>query len=335
MKKRRIVLCTILMAIVVIVVLSIIFLFHNKAKVPEYVFLYADNQTKDYPTTLGDERFAELVYERTDGRIKIQVKCDAELGSEGDAISQMKNGGIAFARVSTSQMAEKVPEMNVLLLPYLYDDSDHMWRVLDGEIGDDFLNKVQDYDLVGLSWYDAGARNFYSVDKPITCVEDCAGMNIRIQKSALMTDVIRALGANPVEIDYRDVYDALERGTVNAAENNMPSYEAKKHYKLAKYYTLDEHMRIPEMQICSKVVWDMLSPQDQQIIMECAKESAIYERELWTQREAESKQIAMDNGTEVITVSIEEKREFRKAMEDVYQKYCGDDMDTIVKIMEY
>jgi len=164
---------------------------------------------------------------------------------------------------------------------------------------------------------------------------DCAGMNIRIQKSALMTDVIRALGANPVEIDYRDVYDALERGTVDAAENNMPSYEAKKHYKLAKYYTLDEHMRIPEMQICSKVVWDMLSEEDRQIITECAKESAIYERELWIQREAKSKQIAMDNGTEVITVSIEEKREFRKAMEDVYQKYCGDDMDMIVKIMEY
>jgi len=304
-------------------------------KAPEYVFYYADNQTSDYPTTQGDKRFADLVYERTDGRIKIQVKCEAELGSEAEVINQMKYGGVAFARVSTSQLAERIPEMNVLLLPYLYDDSDHMWRVLDGEIGDEFKDKVSAYDLVGLSWYDAGARNFYSVDKPITCIEDCEGMNIRVQESTIMADMISALGAKPVEIVYSDVYRALEKGIVDGAENNWPSYEAMNHYKLAKYYTMDEHVRIPEMQVCSKVVWEMLDDDDRAIIQECAKESAFFERKLWTEREEESRKIAMSHGTQVITLSTEEKKKFRDAMSGLYEKYCGDYMDTIEKILAY
>lgn len=336
MKKKMIVgtVAIFLVAVFAILLWSVDY-FRQIENEPEYVFLYADNQTKDYPTTLGDERFADLVYERTDGRIKIQVKCEAQLGSESEVINQMKYGGIAFARVSASQIAEKVPDMNVLLLPYLYDDSQHMWRVLDGEIGDEFLEKVEYYNLVGLSWYDAGARNFYSVEKPITCLEDCAGMNIRVQESAIMADMISALGAKPVEVVYSDVYHALEKGTVDGAENNWPSYEAMNHYKLAKYYTLDEHIRVPELQICSKVVWNMLDEKDREIIKECAKESAVYERELWTRREEESKEKAVKNGTEIITLPAEEKKRFRDAMSEVYEKYCGSQMNTVWKIISY
>ena len=303
--------------------------------VPEYVFLYAENQTENYPTTLGGQRFADLVYERTNGRIKIQIKYDAELGSESQVINQMKYGGIAFARVSVSQLAEKIPEMNVLLLPYLYDDSAHMWRVLEGEIGDEFLAKASSYNLVGLSWYDAGARNFYSKDKPITCVEDCVGMNIRVQESAMMADMVSALGANPVEVVFAEVYSALEQGKVDGAENNWPSYEAMNHYRVAKYYTIDEHVRVPEMQICSEAVWEMLDESDRDIITECAKESALYERQLWTEREERSKKKAIDSGTLVTTLSPDEKKKFRDAMSDVYEKYCGDDMDTVRKIIDY
>ncbi|SDB24503.1 tripartite ATP-independent transporter solute receptor, DctP family [Pseudobutyrivibrio sp. YE44] len=335
MKKR-----CILTGIAAIAVLActVKIIFFSQAKVeenaPEYVFYYADNQTEDYPTTLGDQKFADLVYERTDGRIKILVKCDSQLGSEEEVIEQLKYGGIAFARVSNTQLAEKVPELSVLNLPYLYNDSNHMWRVLDGKIGDEYLSKVQKYDLIGLSWYDAGARSFYSTEKAIKTVEDCQGMNIRVQKSAMMSDMVSALGANPVEIDYSNVYSALEKGTVDGAENNWPSYEAKSHYKLAKYFTVDEHMRIPEMQICSKVVWNRLDQNDRDIIKACAIESATYERTLWNQRENEAKLTAVKNGTQVISLSPEEKQRFRDAMLGVYEKYCGNYMDEVTRIIE-
>lgn len=337
MKKKRII-TIIVVCVLLLGILLAIFLIKRKKgaeTVPEYVFLYADNQTEDYPTTQGGRYFADLVYERTDGRIKILVKYGGEMGSESEAIEQVRYGGIAFARVSLSQLAEKIPDMNVLLLPYIYDDSAHMWRVLEGSIGDEFLKKTDAYDLVGLSWYDAGARNFYSSEAPITCLEDFEGKSIRAQESAIMSDMVSALGATPVEVVYSEVYSALELGLVDGAENNWPSYEAMKHYKVAPYYTIDEHVRVPEMQICSKAVWDSLSEEYREIISECAKESAVYERTLWKEREESSKKIALENGTKIIELTAEEKRRFREAMKDLYEKYCGNQMDLVEKIMKY
>jgi tripartite ATP-independent transporter DctP family solute receptor len=335
MKKRWPIVAMI--ACIIIIMIVVLFFFNyrsDKSDSPEYVFFYADNQTADYPSTLGGQKFADLVYERTKGRIKIIVKCDAELGSEAEVINQMKYGGVAFARVSLSQLAERIKAMNVLLLPYLYNDSDHMWRVLEGDIGDEFLLKTDEYDLVGLSWYDAGARNFYST-KPITRLEDIKGMKIRVQESSMMADMVEALGAKPIEVVYSEVYSALEQGIVDGAENNWPSYESMKHYRVAKYYTLDEHIRVPEMQVCSKEIWNMLSESDREIIYECARESAMYERELWKEREESSRENAVFNGTQVIELSAEEKKKFRDAMSDIYEKYCGDYMDVVQKILNY
>ena len=159
--KRKALIIIIALILIVTVALSVSLLIFRSGKSvdnpPEYVFLYAENQTEDYPTTLGANRFADLVYERTGGRIKVLVKYGAELGSESEVIEQMSYGGIAFARVSLSQLAEFVPEMNVLQMPYLYTGSEHMWRVLSGQLGDEFLSKPANYGIVGLSWYDAGA----------------------------------------------------------------------------------------------------------------------------------------------------------------------------------
>ena len=306
----------------------------NTPTEPEYVLFYAENQTADYPTTIGAQKFSELVWEKSGGRIKILVRYDAELGSEGEVIRQMMYGGLAFARVSLSQLAEYMPEMNVLQMPYMYTGSEHMWRVLDGSIGEDFLAKTRDYGLVGLSWYDAGARNIYSTT-PIQSLEDMEGKVIRVQESDMMADMISALKAKPVKIVYSDVYSALERGMVDGAENNWPSYEAMKHYFVARYYTVDEHIRVPELQICSKAVWDQLDEKDREIIRECARESALYERQLWQDREKTSRAKAEAAGVTVIELSDEEKMRFRDAMSSVYTKYCGDDMELLRKIMEY
>ncbi len=307
----------------------------NRTVVPEYVFTYAENQAEDYPTTEGGKRFAELVGERTEGRIQILVKPGAVLGSETQVISQMRYGGIDFARVSLAQVADAAPKMNVLQMPYLYQDSEHMWRVLEGRLGDEFLAETEQIDLIGLSWYDAGARNFYSTDKPITCLADMRGMRIRVQESDTMKDIVEALGATAVPITYADVYSAMERGVVEGAENNWPSYESTTHYEVAPYYTIDEHSRIPELQLCSRYTWEKLSQEDQEIIRACARESALYERELWKEREEKSREVAVAHGTVVVELSQREKRKFQAAMQGVYEKYCGEYLDIIEEIREY
>ncbi len=305
----------------------------NKEPDPEYVFTYAENQSDGYPTSMGAYYFASLVEERTEGRIKIVVYTSAKLGREADVIEQMRYGGVDFARVSLSQLAEVAPEMNVLQMPYLYNDSEHMWSVLEGEVGDYFLNYVKEVDLHGLSWYDSGTRNFYNSIKPIKSLEDLEGMKIRVQQSELMIDMVECLGAEAVPISYEEVYSALELGAIDGAENNWPSYEDTDHFKVAKYFCEDEHTRVPEMQLCSIHTWKLLSDEDREIISQCAAESAEYERKLWSERVEESRELALASGVQVTTLSKSEIVRFRNKVQPVYEKYCGNYMDILNKII--
>lgn len=305
-----------------------------KTVVPEFVLTYAENHPEDYPTTLGAYKFAELVEERTGGRIQIMVLAEGELGDEKTVIEQLQFGGIDFTRVSLSPLAEFVPKLNVLQMPYLYADRDHMWNVLEGEIGDDFMNSFDGSHMVALSWYDAGARNFYNSRKPITTLEDVRGMKIRVQESELMMEMVEALGATSSPMAYGDVYSGLQTGVIDGAENNWPSYESSSHYEVAKYYTVDEHTRVPEMQLCAQTTWDKLSAQDQEVIRACAAESSLYERELWTEREKLSEKKVRDSGCLVTELSAEEKARFQEAMTPVYEKFCADYMDVVENIIE-
>lgn len=304
----------------------------NRKTVPEYVFSYAENQDADYPTALGAQYFAELVEERTGGRIRILVQSGGVRGEESEVVDQLRYGGVDFARVSLTELTADLEELYVLQMPYLYRDSAHMWEVLDGEIGNTFLKAVDQLQLIGLSWYDAGARNFYTADGEIRKPEDLAGKRIRVQDSALMADMVKCLGAEPVQEDFSEVYSLLERGMVQGAENNWPSYEQRQHFEVAGYYTLDEHMRIPEIQLCSSHTWEKLSKEDQKIISECARKSAVYQRALWQEQEKKSEELALKFGVQVIRLSEEEKEEFRLATEPLYQIYCQNQEELINRI---
>lgn len=301
---------------------------------PDLILTYAENQASDYPTSQGAYRFAELVEERTEGRIVIDVQAGGVLGDERSIMEQMQFGGIDFARVSLSPLCEFVPELNVLQLPYLYRDADHMWKVLEGEIGDEFMAAMDGSNLVPLSWYDAGVRNFYTTDKQIRTLEDMRGMKIRTQESELMMAMVRALGADPTPMAYSEVYSALQTGMIDGAENNWPSYESTSDYKVARYFTIDEHNRVPELQLVAQSTWDKLSEEDQEIIRACALESALYERELWKKREDESRRIVEADGITIYELPEAEKERFREAVQPLYEEYCGEYMDIILKIVE-
>lgn len=301
---------------------------------PELILRYADNQPEDYPTTKAAEYFAELVEKRTHGKILIRVYANGELGDESRVLEQVQFGGIDMTRISMGTLSDYLPEIEVLSLPYLYDDADHMWRVLDGDIGAAFLASTRQVDVIGLSWFDAGARSFYTRER-ITCLEDLQGLNIRVQESDLMRRMVEQLGATPVEIQYGDVYSALQTGKIDGAENNWPSYESTGHFEAAPYFLLDEHSRLPEMQIISTVAWDKVAQVDEDyptILMQCAKESALYERRLWKEREAESEERVRSLGGTVTELSEREMQKFRDAMIPLYESYPERVQSTITKI---
>ncbi|MCR5716355.1 MAG: TRAP transporter substrate-binding protein [Lachnospiraceae bacterium] len=298
---------------------------------PKYVFMYAENQPADYPTSLGAFRFAYLVHERSEGKIQIRVYTDSELGDETDLYRELQYGGVDFMRASLTGLTQFDEEANVLVMPYLYESSEHMWKVLDGEIGQEIMDSFEGTGMVPLSWYDAGVRNFYMREEAST-LEDFAGKSIRIQDSAMMKDVITLLGAQYVVLEYDEVFSALQLGRVDGAENNYSSYESMGHNEVAPYYIEDEHTRIPELQLVSQATYDRLSDEEKEIIRECAKESALYERQLWAEREEFSKNAILQEGGTIVKLTDEERAKFQEAVQPVYELYVGNYMDLIERI---
>lgn len=298
------------------------------------VLRYAENQPQDYPTTQGAYKFAEIVKEKTNGRIQIEIYHGAQLGDEKSVIEQLGFGGIDFTRVSISPLSEFVPSINTLQLPYLYRDGEHMWKVLEGDIGNEFLASVDAAGMLGLSWYDGGARSFYNSKKEVKTLEDMKGLNIRVQESALMMDMVSALGANPTPMAYGEVYSGLQTGTIDGAENNWPSFESTSHYEVAKYFVLDEHTRVPEMQLISKKTAEKLTPEDMAIIKEAAVESALVERTLWAEREKASEEKVRAGGAVITELTPEEKQKFQDACKPLYEKFAADNMDMVTAILE-
>ncbi len=299
------------------------------------VLTLSEVHAEGYPTTLADYRFAELVNERTEGRIQIEVYSGGTLyGEETGAIEALQIGDLAFARVSASPVASYVPALNIIQLPYLYRDGDHMWQVLNGEIGQNMLSEIQasGSGLVGLCYYDAGARNFYT-KTPVTCVEDMAGLKIRLQNNAMMVEMVRLLGGNGVTgIGPNDVYSAIQQGTIDGAENNWPTYESMGDYQVAPYFVLDGHTRVPEILLASEAVLETLDPADVEIIKECAKETQAYEIEQWALREQSSEEKVVSEGVTVTELSAEELAKFQERMTPIYEEYGAGYEDLIAQI---
>ncbi len=279
----------------------------------------SDTHPEGYPTVAAVEHMGELIQERTDGRICVEVFHSAQLGEEKDTIEQTRFGVIDLNRVSLGPFNNLVEETKVVSLPYIFRSTDHMHKVMDGEIGDEILAAFEPYDLVGLAFYDGGSRSFYNSEKPITSIEDIQGMKFRVMQSDVFVDMVDALGGNATPMPYGEVYSGIQTGVIDGAENNWPSFESSGHFEVAPYYTLDEHLIVPEVLVMSKASWDKLSPEDQQIVREAAKESVPYMRELWQEREAASEQQVLDAGVEVIRDI--DKQPFIDAMGPVYDKH--------------
>lgn len=295
----------------------------------QIILRLANNHVPDYPTSRACDYFAELVEERTNGRIKILNSHSALLGDEKTTVTQVMYGGIDLVRVSTALLTDFDSELIALQMPYLYEDTDHMWRVLNSEIGNSFLKGMEKMGVEGLCWYDAGARNFYTI-YPVVSMEDLQGIKIRVQESAFMVDLISALGAIPVEMPFSQVEMALKDGEVEGAENNFSSYISTRNYLYAKYMVLDEHVRIPEVIIMNKQVLETLDETDQEIIRQAARDSSRKQRELWDAAEEENRRIVEAAGN--IVFNLWDKEDFIEKVQPLYQKYGGDYQDIFEKI---
>lgn len=279
----------------------------------------SDTHPEGYPTVVAVQAMGELLKERTGDRLCIEVFHSAQLGQEKDTIEQTQFGVIDMNRVSLGPFNNIIEETQIPSLPYIFRSVEHMHSVMDGPVGQQILDAFNDHDLVGLAFYDGGSRSFYNSEKPITSIEDLAGLKFRVMQSDMFVDMVSALGANATPMPYGEVYSSIQTGVIDGAENNWPSYDSSGHFEVAKYYTLDQHLIVPEVLVMAKSSFDKLSAEDQAIVRQAAKDSVPVMRDLWVAREKESEARVREAGVEIITDI--DKAPFIAAMGPVYEKY--------------
>jgi tripartite ATP-independent transporter DctP family solute receptor len=286
-----------------------------------------------YPTVVAVERMGKKLEDATSGRLSIQMYAAMQLGGEKEAIEQAQVGALQLARVSVGALGPVVDDLNVFNLPFLFRDTAHMEKVIDGPIGDELLAKVTDSAqtrLVGLCWMDAGARSLYDTKQPIRNIDDLKGLKVRVMGNPMFVDMMNALGGNGIAMGYDQVFSALQTGVIDGAENNPPSFVFDNHYQVAKHYTLTEHLIVPEILVFSRRTWDTLSMDDQALIRKTAREAQLEERELWRQTEQQAFEKMRAAGIDVIRVS--DRQRFQDAVKPVWDKYGGKYADLIKRI---
>jgi len=293
----------------------------------------SDVHPTGYPTVTAVEDIGKKLDKATNGRLSVAMYPAMQLGGEKEAIEQAQVGAIAFARVSVGALGPVVDDLNVFNLPYVFRNTAHMQKVIDGPIGQELMDKVTNNPkagLVALAWMDAGARSLYDTKKAIRKLDDLKGMKFRVMGNPMFVDMMNSLGGNGVSMGYDQVFNALQTGVVDGAENNPPSFVFDNHYQVAKFYTLDEHLIVPEMVVFSKKTWDTLSKEDQALLIKFGREAQMEERVLWGQYEKEALDKAKAAGIEIIEIS--DKKAFQDAVKPVWDKYGPKYADMIKRV---
>jgi tripartite ATP-independent transporter DctP family solute receptor len=297
------------------------------------VFKASDVQPPGYPTVAATENLGKKLSEATQGRLSIQMYPSMQLGGEKETIEQTQIGAIQISRVSVGTMGPIVDDINVINMPFLFKNTTHANKMMDGPIGQELLDKITaspNANLVALCWMDSGARSLYNTKHPIKGIEDVKGLKFRVIGNPIFVDMMNALGGNGISMGYDQVFSALQTGVIDGAENNMPSYVFSNHYTAAKYVTLTEHLIIPEMLVFSKRIWNTLSADDQNLIKKFAREAQLEEREYWNQYEQKALEKAKAAGSQIIEIA--DKTPFQSAVKPVWDKYGPKYQDMIKRI---
>lgn len=301
---------------------------------PEIVLGYGEVNPEGHIMTESAHYFADRVYELTEGKVMIQIYPSGQLGDDARCYQSMKIGALDMCRGNSMSLLEQgMPMISVLALPYIFRDREHFWKVCSSSLGKEIIDNIQDSTgMVGLAYLDEGARNFFTVDRPIHRVEDMQNLKIRVQVDSMMGDAVKALGAEPVPIDYVELYTALESGTVSGAENPPVSYYYNNFYKVAPYYVRDGHTYSPSVILISKITWRNLEAEYKEALLQAAGETQDYNRSEIEQADKAAYEALERNGVKIL--ELEDQEKWRDAMEPVYTKYGAEYMELIKQIRQ-
>ncbi|MBN3725423.1 TRAP transporter substrate-binding protein [Burkholderia sp. Ac-20379] len=284
------------------------------------VFRSADVHSDTFPTNMAVKFMSDEIKKATDGKDSIKVYGNSALGSENETVDQVRIGAIDMVRANGAAFNEIVPESMIPSFPFLFRDIEHFRKVMYGPEGQKILDAFKAKGMIALTFYESGARSMYA-KRPVKLPADMKGLKVRVQPSDLMVDEIKAMGGVPTPMPFSEVYTGLKTGLVDAAENNLPSYDETKHYEVANVFSETQHAMTPEVLVFSKKVWDTLSPQEQAAIKKAAADSVPYYVNLWTAREADARKAVLKGGATIVPAAQIDRAAFVKAMQPLWTKY--------------
>lgn len=292
--------------------------FCSQAEKEHRVLKLAHGLSVTHPVHQAMALFSDLVHERTSGQLRIVLYSSEQLGSERECLELLQIGSLDMTKVSTSVLENFVPAMGVLSLPYLFRDEEHRLRTLEGEVGRALLRAGEKRGLLGLCYYDAGSRSFYTRRKPIFEPADLKGLKIRTQESPTSMKMVRAFGGAPTPISWGELYSALQQGVVDGAENNPPSFYFSRHYEVCKHYCLDEHTAVPDVLLVSMKTWNRLPTEWQSILQQVAQESAEFQKKLWKEATRQALEEVEKKGIQIL---YPDKSLFLEKVKAIHEEY--------------
>jgi len=321
--------------LVCLVVLGLLFVAGTEgsiaADIKERDLKYAVLYNIDHPHGLGAQKFADLVSQKSGGKIKVKIYAGASLGGEIAVVSSLQGGTIEMSAIGTPQLVGLIKEYAVLDFPFLFSDEKEADAVVDGPIGKGFLERLPQKGLIGVAWWEHGFRNLTNSRRPVAKLEDIQGLKVRVQQNAVAIDAFNALGANAVPMPFPELYTALENKAVDAQENPFNSIEVAKFYEVQKYLSVTKHNYTPLILLVSKKFWDKLSADEQKVLQDSASEARRYQRKVNRELDEKSLQTLKAKGMEVNVVSPQEIARMREKVKPVVDKYTKEVGEALVK----
>lgn len=265
----------------------------------QIVTKYSGIQPVDHPSSYAEKYFGEELGTLTKGTIKVEVYHNTQLGDAVANVQSVRNGTIGFTTVSASNLNQVLPAMDMYSLPFLFKNEQHFWWFLAQPQAAELAKQMENKGVKIIGYLDSGSRNFFT-QKAVRTPDDLKGQKIRVMASPVMVNTMKALGATGVPVAWAELYTALQTGVVDGAENNHPSVVAKKFYEVSKFYTLDEHMRIPDVLAMSMKLWNQFNDDQKKAVLEAGARTQAYMRGAWKISEVKDLQALKSNFTEII-----------------------------------
>jgi TRAP-type transport system periplasmic protein len=295
---------------------------------------FATQNPKGHPIVMGMEKFAELVGQKSGGKMKVNLFPGGTLGGDAQNISALQGGTLEMVVMNSGILAAQVKEFAVFDFPFMFANSQEADTVVDGPFGKMMLEKLDAKNIHGLAYWELGFRNITNSKRPLNKVEDISGLKLRVIPNAINVDWVSALGANPTPMAFPEVYAALDQKAIDGQENPVTVINANKFYEVQKHLAITNHQYNPQTVIISKKLWDSLSADEKKILADAAAEAAAFQRKAARQQAGEALDNLKKNGMQVSEFSAAEVAKFREKMKPVVDKHAAQVGPDVVKSLQ-